>query len=580
MRLTVLPILALTLAAQEPTVLKAPITRVRLHPDEAWVTRVGHARMEEGGTHRIQIEGLPSGLRLDDLQVSAKGPAGTSLGDVSVQSDTRTVAETPEWKKLESEQDDLKDRRDGLESQIEALKLEEAYLKALQATQDKEISARMVYGKPDPAGLLDLGKALQGQLAQVLQQQRRFRRDLEKLGKEESLLQAEMQKQQGKDRVAPSRVTVEISTPVAGAVEVDLSYRNRQARWTPVYDARLSEDRKHLNLTLYAAVSQRSGEDWDSVRLEISNARPSRSLSFAKYEGPQSLAWIQFPANPSGREMNGLAFLAPGTVTSGFGGGSGAENQYVVDGLEADRARSNEPSNMAPPPPPPPPPTEAIQQSASVIAEASGLSTTFAVEGTKDVPSDGEPHRFKVLTREVEPHLALVTTPRLDATAFQVARFSTPGGFPLFPGSPVTQYVGAQRLGEAPLHLPDAGQPFTLGFGPYKGLRVSFRRADHKQETVGTFSKERQWTLRDELKISSDGSEPMDVEVQDRVLKSADDKAKVVALPETTPGSTEKVPGVRTWTVHLEPKGSATIIVSTQVRAPQDGIVAGLDWKE
>ncbi|MDP1830548.1 MAG: TonB-dependent receptor [Geothrix sp.] len=42
---------------------------------------------------------------------------------------------------------------------------------------------------------------------------------------------------------------------------------------------------------------------------------------------------------PKGRDMSSIAFLAPGVVTSGFGndpsigGGSGAENSYIVDGL-------------------------------------------------------------------------------------------------------------------------------------------------------------------------------------------------------------------------------------------------------
>ncbi|HJW09385.1 MAG TPA: DUF4140 domain-containing protein, partial [Holophagaceae bacterium] len=218
----ILPLLTLALAAQDPIALKAPITRVRLHPDEAWVTRVGHLRLEEGGVHRLQITDLPPGLRLDDLQVSAKGPAGSRLGDVAVQADVRTITETPEWKRLQAEQDGLRDRRDGIESQTEALGQEEAYLKALQATQDKEISARLVYGKPDLPGLLELGKGIQGRLAQVLQQERKLKRDLEKLALEEQRLQAELQKQQGKGRVAPSRVTVELSTPGAGAVDVEL----------------------------------------------------------------------------------------------------------------------------------------------------------------------------------------------------------------------------------------------------------------------------------------------------------------------------------------------------------------------
>jgi len=158
-----------------------------------------------------------------------------------------------------------------------------------------------------------------------------------------------------------------------------------------------------------------------------------------------------------------------------------------------------------------------------------------------------------------------------------VARFQAPGTLPIFPGAPLVQYAGAQRLGQSPLGQPAAGQPYQLGFGPYRGLRVTFRRVDHKQETVGTFSKERQWTLRDRMEIASEISAPVDIEVQDRALKSTLETVKITDLPDNTAGAKEAVPGVRTWTMHLEPGQTAGITVATQVRAPLNGILTGLE---
>ena len=115
-----LPVLTLMLSAQEPILLEAPIQRVRLHPDEAWVTRIGKLRLPAAGTHRIQVAGLPAGLRVEDLQASARGAAGLRLGDLSVTSDVRVVTETPEWKALEGEREALREKRDLIESQGEA----------------------------------------------------------------------------------------------------------------------------------------------------------------------------------------------------------------------------------------------------------------------------------------------------------------------------------------------------------------------------------------------------------------------------------------------------------------------------
>lgn len=235
---------------------------------------------------------------------------------------------------------------------------------------------------------------------------------------------------------------------------------------------------------------------------------------------------------------------------------------------------------MPPPPPAAPRPEEAVESSARVIEEASGLAATFLVDGLKDVPSDNEPHRFRVQAKELEPALTLFATPRLDPTAFLLARFTAPGGLPLFPGSPVVRFAGNQRLGEAPLALPAAGQPFSLGFGPYKAVRVAFRRVDLKLEQAGAFNKERQWSVKDRIELDNDADEALEIEVQDRILKAANDQVKIALQPEFTAGWTESIPGVRSWKLKLGPKEQKRLELPLTVRAPKDGIVTGLEGLE
>lgn len=543
---------SLVLAAQQPIPATAPIQRVRLHPDEAWVTRVAKVRLPGAGTHRILLENLPSGLRVEDLQTAAKGPAGLHLGDLSLASDVRVVSETPEWKKLEGERDTLRERRDALEAQGEAAQQEFIFLKNLQATHDKELSSRMTYATPNPAGIVELGRNLQTRMLELLTGDRKRKRELEKLAREEGRVNAELQKRASERRTAPTRVTVEVTTLQEGTVDLELSYRTRAARWRPLYEARLSENREKLDVALYASVTQNTGENWQDVRLEISNARPSRSLAVPVYTSGQSVDWMKQPPQPAYAELADQQMRAT--------------KEMPVQTM---------PSNFALPAPAPV--EEAVEASASVIEEASGLAATFLVEGAKDVPSDNEPHRFKVQARNLVPALTLFTTPRLDSTAYLLARFTAPSGLPLFPGSPVVRFAGNQRLGEAPLAIPTAGQPFSLGFGPYKSVRVTFQRVDQKHEQVGAFTKERQWTLREQIELDNDAAEALDIEVQDRILKPVSDQIKISLLPEFTAGWTEPTPGVRSWKLQLAPKGQKRLEMPLIIRAPKEGIVTGLD---
>ncbi|HLP30247.1 MAG TPA: mucoidy inhibitor MuiA family protein, partial [Geothrix sp.] len=385
-----LPTLSVLLCAQEPVILQAPIIRVRLHPDEAWVTRSGRTRVDGAGIHRLDIGNLPSGLRLEDLQVSAKGPAGTRMGDVAVRADVRTVTETAEWRKLEGERERLRDRRDDLESQRDSLAAEQKFLRELQATHAKELSTRLAYTLPPSQGLTEFGKSLQQRLAVLMKEERRATRDLNDLTKEERRLDAELLKRQGEQRTAPSIVRVELTTAGAGVVEVELLYRQTQARWRPNYEARLSEDRKTLGLGLYAAITQKTGEPWNGVRLEISNARPSRGLDFGMFDGPQIVS---------------LDYSSPGSTPIKF-----AHSERAL------AAQSNTYSAAAPPPPPPRQATAVVEVVASsseaeMVEEATGLASTWVLEGSKDIPSDGEPHRFRVTGQDLRPTMTLLAVP-------------------------------------------------------------------------------------------------------------------------------------------------------------------------
>lgn len=548
-----LPVLCAPLVAQEARPMDAPIRKVRLHPDEAWVTRIGRIKLPTPGAHRLKLNDLPTGLVLDDVRVAAKGPEGTRMGDVSLASEPRNLTESPEWKALEKEADALQEKLDALGADRMALSQEATFLKNLQASYDKELSGRLPFTPPNPTALVELSKGLHLRLGEVLTKDKRLERESTKLREAQARLQAEMRKRESERRQSPSRATVEITTNRPGEVELEFSYRTRRARWTPAYEARLGNEGKKLELVLYAAVSQQSGEDWSGVGLEISNARASRSLERAQYSQGQGIGW-HLPQPP--------AELPKADRSMGYGGMPERKSAAIVEVVAPAPIAQN---------------TYVAEEaaSASTVEEARGLASTFPLDGQKDIPSDNEPHRFKVLGKELQPALHLVASPRLDPTVFQVARFAVPEGIPLFPGAPVAHFAGSARLGQAALAMPAAGQPFEFSFGPYRGLRVSFQRLDAKKELVGAFTKERQWTLKEKLEAANDTTEAVEVELQDRILKSEVEQVKVGATPDSTPGE-ERRPGVRTWVLKLSPKATGTVILGTLIKAPQAGDLTGL----
>ncbi len=541
--LWLLPCLAFHLAAQTP--LTAPIRRVRLHPDTAWVTRSGAARVAAAGVHRFVIRDLPPGLSQDDVRVAARGPEGSRLGDLFLGAEVRKVTETPEYKALKAEWEAARDRVDGLEAEGEALQREVTFLTGLQAAYDKEISARLTSALPGATAVVDLSKGLQGRLAEVLTRDRRRRRDLEQAREVFQRLNQDLAKRNAERSTSPSTATVEVATSRPGEVEVDLTYRLPGAGWRPSYEARLAGDGRTLELVLQATVQQTTGEDWKGVQVEITNARSGRNLALAAYRGPAELdaALPAPPPPPAPRQVAKRAAAAVVELSAGI-----TQNAYVADVAPAE---------------------------AAPLEEAQGLAATWVLEGAKDIPADGEEHRFRVLARDLQPELSLVATPRLDPLVHRVARFQMPQGVPLFPGSQVVHYAGTQRVGQGALELPAPGQPYQLGFGPYRGVRVELKRTQALRESVGTFSKDLQWTLRERIVVANETASPVQVELLDRELKPSSDKVRITALPEATPSQEGPVPGVRAWRVAVPAKGEGAVVLGTQIRIPAGMVLSG-----
>ena len=588
--LLLLPYLSVLLVAGTPIQVSTTIEKVRLHPDEAWVTRLGHIQVDQSGTVRLRMSHLPDGLSLEDVRVQAKGPEGTSLGEIRVGPEAEKKPETPEAKALLAKLEGLHARKTTLEAQQQAANQTAAFLTSYQDAISKGSGDTKA---PPGVGIIDFSRALEARLVELQVQSDARALELASTEGETKQMESEWQILQGKlgnDRT-PSQVTVELLLPQPGEVQLELTTRTRRARWKPSYEARVNPDGR-VDLTLYAAITQASGEDWNGVQMELSNANSETSKEPPRFSSAPTLGWkAPAPVFPQGTRSGSASVNIVGSVSRVDTTSSqmGAATVEVMNG-----PASNAP--YAPPPLPKP----VLEFSAPVIAEANGLFSVFKLDGAKEVPSDGESRRFKVTSVNSSARILVVAAPRLDPTAFQVARFEIPAKLPLFPGSIITRFYGAQRLGQGYLVIPPAGQPMELNLGPFQGLRaqlVNEARTNPYQKTeyvltresqgaksrqalkeeVHTSGQDRVWMLKDSFVLSNDTENPIDVELQDRLIQSTHESIKVELATDTTPGSEVRASqNLRAWTLHLEPRSQKSVTEDTRIHAPKDGEVVGL----
>ncbi len=579
--------LSITLCAEAPIPLQAPIRSVRVHPDEAWVTRTGIVRVANSGTHKLKLGQLPGDLKSDDLRIQAKGPEGTRLGEILVGPDRYIAPETPESKALAAKLEALHQQKIQLESQQKASEKAYEFLDGTQSLARNGGTGSAPIVLPTGAALVELNRAMEGRYSELAAQSQVRAQALTKVQKEMTELESEWQKLKGKldTNPNPSQVTVELVTPHGGDVEVEVSYRTAQARWKPSYEARLAPNGKSMELVLFAEVTQGSGEAWDGVQMDLSNSHPSRVQEMPRFTNYPRIGWNPPPVPYRGSSTTVEVVASSGRI-------DGATSQTSAN-FTIERST---PATYRPPEPKPLPVLEAP---AASLEEAKGLAQTWHLEGLKDVPSDGDAHRFLVVSENVEPRLQIVVAPRLDTTPYQIVRYTPPSRIPMFPGASILRSIGTMRMGQGSLSIPPPNQPFELSFGPYQGLRVGLQRVSEKrpfrmtkvtetrqyqksgvrdqvkEEIIATGS-DRIWELRESITLANDSNEQLDVEVQDRIAASIHESVKISPTPDTTPGAQARSPFVQAWTLNLPAKSKQTISLGLVIKAPKEGDLTGL----
>ena len=137
-------------------------------------------------------------------------------------------------------------------------------------------------------------------------------------------------------------VRIELASAAATKATLRVTYTVRNARWTPLYDARLDtggKDRKPaLELVRRAEITQETGEDWSNVALAVSTVRTARG---GKAPDLNSLI-VQYPQLLRSAASVSAPASAPADECSRCRFGGGASDAVRKGGRETGRGRSRQ----------------------------------------------------------------------------------------------------------------------------------------------------------------------------------------------------------------------------------------------
>lgn len=518
------------------------VDAVTVYPDGASVTRIVTVELPVGD-NTLMLKDFPLTLDPASLRVEGEADATLTIGAI----DTKPPRAAPPVNLPE------------IDKRIEALKDERADLDGAIAAAAARRKFAERFAETSPAGIGEKGEA-----RPLSDWRSAFAAVADEVASADSIIREATRKQRDidrqiarleQDRAAKPANKLEVNIGVAAnapaKATLHITYTVPNARWKPIYDARLdtgAKDRKPaLELVRRAEITQATGEDWSNVALNVSTVRTAPG---GKAPEVKSLI-VQYPfvaQSPAPGEASLRSHFRSDAVPSSEPNGR--------DQLAGKKDQTEE------------------QQA---VADVGGFQVMFRIPGRVSVDASEGPKSLRVSTATVAPDLVIRSAPVIDATAFLEASFIQNEDAPLLPGR-ISIYRDGVFVGRSQMMAASKEEKVRLGFGANDKVKVVRSVVKHNEGSAGlivTTAKTDERAFKTTIRNGHDF--PIRVAIEDQLPVSENDDIQVEMLPSTTPPTTTNLRdkrGVLEWALEVGPSEMREIAFAWRVRWPKDkGVV-------
>ncbi|AXI03557.1 mucoidy inhibitor MuiA family protein [Aquirhabdus parva] len=509
------------------------LTAVTVYPGTATVQR---AMTVDAGTKTVIFDCLPAGLDPQSLQITAD--TGVSIGEMTVDTQDRSLSTTCAAHPLDARIDALQDQKAALQAESDSLDTVKGYLKSY--TYDPDHPWKVRSKSENITATIDALRR-SGQDNNVRQYQ--LDKKIENLDKQLQPLIAERDRTQKHDKVT----TVKATLYTARNAEIRLNYLVHGPNWSPAYRASLDTSTGKLNIERRAMVSQSTGEDWSGVNLTLSTGQPHANAS-----SPIPRQWgvdILPPPQPQRR------FAA---ASSAFEYGPPAPAPIATPQLTEDIPIRQSGSAMQP------------NYTPEVVNY--GYTTAFNIPGNIDVPSNGERIAFSFGQIDQMAKIVARTSPLLDANAYLVAEIAPPEG--IWPEGPMQLYRDGAFVGSTNFNV-DQTDKQDLPFGRDELVRVLSEPVRDTQSVAGFTGSRHERQVVHGYVVENKHNQSITLQVFEAAPVALDSNIHITSQFEPTPTKQNwnKQQGLTLWSTELGANKKTRFAANYTISSPKDARV-------
>jgi uncharacterized protein (TIGR02231 family) len=521
----------LLLAIQAMTV-SSQVDSVVVYPYQVQIIR--NATVSVSSSGELVLPGLPGGL--DDNSVRIKAP-GIRVGEVQVKPGYQAEP-TPEVKRLEQKVKDLEDGLKGLDDEAAVLKAKEDFLNSVRLGAPEIIAKDLQQGKLAAESWRGALSFVGDELVKV--KARAVKLSRERKDKSDQLDAA--RKEYGDARSAiENRKEISFDFAAdAGTYELQVSYViSSAAQRSPYYELRAKPGEGKVDVSYFAKLAQRTGEDWNAVKVVLSTMRPALGET-----APQPEPWYLSLLEPVGAtRAKRMAMPAPGA----------AEAVIVSGGFDAEYGSAMD-----------------------VQPVETGISLQYAIPGRVSLKSGEAARKLSLKQVGLPAEFQYYALPKVREQAFLTGKLINSSDFVFLAGSGNT-YVGDEYTGSTYIGSVAPQESAEVSFGTDERVKVKRELVRSFKSKSGLFAKTEKMNFVYRTTVENYGSKPIDIKVVEQVPVSQQGEIKVtVTKVEPKFLEEDKDKGTYSWKPTVEPRGKFEINLEFTVEYPAGRQISGL----
>lgn len=536
--LTVLALLSSAAAASAADIeAQSTIDTVTVYPDGATVTRVLKVNLP-AGEHVVLARDFPLGLDPASLRVEGEGSGRIQIGSIDARPPApRPVQSAPEReRKIQALHDEIAT----LDDRIAASNVRKAF--ARRFATDAPLGLGEESNARPLAEWREAFRAIEEEISRADEAIRGLQVKKRELEAEVLILRAG----QRTDPPKKLEVRIDLAAQAAATATLRVSYSVRDARWLPLYDARLdtgAKDRKpSLELVRRAEIVQRTGEDWANVALAVSTVRTARGGG-APNLGTVIVRYPQ-PVTPPAPIPRPLA-MAP--ASRAVGGTQDAARERAANAAEP------------------------VEERVAVV-ETGGFQALFRIPGRVSLGAGEGARSLRIASATVAPELLLRAAPVVNDTAFLEARFKQAEEAPLLPGR-VSLYRDGTFVGRGQMALAQKDETVNLGFGADEQVKVARSVVRKNDGTAGIISSSKTDEREFKITVRNGHVAAVKVTIEEQLPVAENSEIQVEMLPSSTQPTQRDVRdqrGVMAWTMDVPPGETREVKFGWRIRWPSE----------